>query len=241
MTRLAIALVLAAACGGDDGGGFPIMPGGGGSGSSTNPDAAVDDGGDASTMIAGRVCLISDARTPTACAATGADGFTVSLDAQQATTAADGSFTLARPSGSNLVWRVTGTGIEPSAMVYSASAPATIPALTSLVYGDMLAAMQPTVGNTDGAVIARVTRGTSPVSGIVVSTSPLSTSGTYYDGASTIDWNDVATGANGVAWIPGMPAGTATLAFDTGGSNGVTMASAPVFADTITFVFHTVP
>lgn len=241
MTRLALALVLAAACGGDDGGGFPIMPGGGGSGTSNNPDAAIDDEGDASTAITGRVCLISDARTPTACAATGADGFTVDLATQQATTAADGSFTLARPSGSNLVWRVSGTGIEPSAMAYSASAPATIPAIPSLVYGDMLAATQPAVGNADGAVIARITRGTSPVADTVVSSAPSSTSGIYYDGASTIDWTDVATGTSGVAWIPGMPAGTATLAFDTGGSNAVTMATAPVFADTITFVFHTIP
>lgn len=242
MTRTAIAvLTFAAACGGDDGG-FPIMPGGGGSGSATLPDAAIDEQGDAGTTITGRVCLINDARTPTSCASSGADGFIVYVDTLQTTTAADGTFSLMRPTGSDLFWTITGAGIETSAMKYSATGTPTIPAISTLLYADMISATQPSIGNTDGAVIARVTRAGTPVSDVLVSASPVPSSGVYYDGATATDWQDIGTGANGVAWIPGMPAGSATLAFDTGAGDPLsTVSGVPVFVDSITFVFHTVP
>jgi hypothetical protein len=244
MTRPVLAAILAvasvAACGSDDGGGFPIVPGGGGgTGSSSQADAAVDGGGDASMTITGRVCLIDDARSPTTCAATGADGFTVTLGTVEATTAADGMFTLVRPTGTNLVWRVSGTTIRASALKYSSSTSTPlIPAISTLIYDDMLAATQASIANGDGAIITRAARNGTPVANLVVESAPLST--VYYDGATTVDWEQDSTGSNGVAWIPSIPTGTAALTFDTGTATS-TASGVPVFADTVTFVFHAVP
>src|SRR5436190_17636345 len=130
-------LALAAACG-EDGSDFPIAGGGGGGkGGSSMPDAGDD--GDASTVITGRVCLISDPRALTSpCADTGADALTVSLGTETTTTATNGAFVITRPTGTNLIWFVSGTGIESSALPLSAGT--TVPAIASTVYGDMLAA-----------------------------------------------------------------------------------------------------
>src|SRR6476660_1845280 len=97
--RTIVLVAALAACGGDDGTGFPIMPGGGGSGSSSMPDASIGGDEDGGSTLTGRVCLVSDARRPTTCAGSGADGLTVTVGGSTATTAADGSFSLTRPSG----------------------------------------------------------------------------------------------------------------------------------------------
>src|SRR5437879_12702520 len=113
-------VAFAAACGSkaDD---FMTQPGGGGPGGGcgsgsapydSNPTDGVvssPDGG-----ISGRVCLATDPRKLTGCATSGAGGFTVQLGSAAATTGADGKFTIASPSMTNLVWNVTGTTIVSS-------------------------------------------------------------------------------------------------------------------------------
>ncbi len=238
---LLAATTLVAACGGDESEGFPIMPSGGGGGSSSRPDAAVDGGdGDANMTIAGRVCLINDVRAPATCASTGADGFTVNLGTAQATTAANGAFTLTRPTGSNLVWRVSGgTTIVPSALEYaiSTSSPS-IPAIDRVLYEEMLASTGAAVATGAGAVIVRAARNDTPVAGLAAASSPASV--VYYDGATPTDWELDITGTNGIAWIPTLPEGTASVTFDDGSATS-TATDIPVFADTVTFRFHDVP
>jgi hypothetical protein len=241
MSRLLLVIPLLGAvlgCKEDGGSRFPIMPGNGGQGSAMDmADAAVE--GDASTTeLTGRVCLLSDARDPSTCAATGANGFTVTLGTQTVTTGADGSFTMMRPSGTGLVWFVSGTGIEPSAMRLASGT--TIPAISSLLYGDMIAGMSAIVSTDTGAVIARLQRGGDPLTGAVAIPSPVPDSETYYDGAGVTAWDFDATGPFGVVWISAIAPGTASLALDTG-SFQATVGGIPVYAGTITFELAEIP
>src|SRR3954471_10398692 len=108
-------VLLLAACnsgGGDD---YAISPGGGG----VNPtggiipliDASTGDG-DAQTTQ-GRVCIISDLRTPTSgCKDTGGVGLTVTVGTVTAmTTTNDGQFQIGHPTGDFLTWHVKGTNL----------------------------------------------------------------------------------------------------------------------------------
>lgn len=236
MKRLVVVFAVAAC--GDDTGGFPIDPGGGGSGSSFTPDAAVVDP-DGGTMLTGRVCLLADPRQPQTCATTGAGGFTVAVGGQVATTGDTGSFTLLRPTGSDLVWTVTGDTIEPSAMRFGTST--TIPAISTLVYDDMLAAMQAVVNGGNGAIVAQFIQDGDPVANATALVTPIPDSETYYDGAAVTDWDFTATGPFGVVWVSSLQPGTASLALDHGAADPHTVSNIPVLADTITFVFSEIP
>jgi hypothetical protein len=241
MTRLLLAVALVPALAGGcegDAKHFPIVPGNEGEGSSmTMADAAVE-GDAASTEIAGRVCLISDARDPATCAGSGADGLTVTLGTQTATTVADGSFSITRPTGTGLVWFVTGTGVEPSAMRMIGGTK--IPAITSLLYGDMIAGMSAIVSVDTGAIITRISRAGTPLTDAVAIASPTPDSETYYDGVGVTDWDFDATGPFGVVWISAIAPGTASLAVDTGTVQG-TIGGIPVYAGTVTFELAEIP
>ena len=77
--RFLLAATLLGACGDDEGNGkFPIVAGGGGTGNSFMVDASVSTG-DTNSSQSARVCLLVDARSPTACAATGAGRLVLSL------------------------------------------------------------------------------------------------------------------------------------------------------------------
>jgi hypothetical protein len=217
---------------------FPIMPGNGGEGSSMDGADAAIEGDASSSELTGRVCLLSDARDPSACAASGADGYTVTLGAQSTTTGTDGSFTLTRPAGTNLVWFVSGTGIEPSAMRLASGT--TIPVIASLLYGDMIAGMSAIVTAETGAIISRLQRGGDPLTNTTVVVSPQPDSETYYDGAGVADWDFDATGAFGVVWVSAVDPGTASLALDTGAIQS-TVGGIPVYAGTITFELAEIP
>lgn len=216
---------------------FPIVPGGAGEGSASVVDAG-SEGDASSSMISGRVCLLSDARQPSSCASSGADGFTVTLGSQTATTGGDGSFTMTRPSGSGLVWQVSGTGIEPGAMRLSSGT--TIPVMNSLLYGDMVASQTAIVSVDTGAIIARLTRASAPLTDAVVVASPQPDSETYYDGAGVTAWELDATGPFGIVWISAISPGTASLSLDTGAVQN-TVSGIPVFAGTITFELAEIP
>jgi hypothetical protein len=235
MKRLAL-LVLLAACE-EPPERFPIVPGGGGSGASgQRADAAVDAPGDASLTIAGRVCVLRvNLRQLDDCATSGAANLLVTLGTSSTTTAADGSFTIMRPAvTTNLVWRVTGVDIEPSAMRLGANA--LIPAVDSIAYQDMLLTNSATHLDGDGAIMMRVTRAGAPVVGATVEAQPQPGSQIYYDGLSDAAWDTTATGASGVTWIPSMTSGTAQLTV-TSNSTDTVVTGVPVFGETITFVF----
>ncbi|CAN5918922.1 hypothetical protein BH11MYX3_BH11MYX3_23800 [soil metagenome] len=172
-----------------------VLPGGD-DGESTTPgggDAGIRDAppGDGSAIL-GRVCLLSDLRNLAGCAATGADGLTVTLGGQMATTAADGTFTMPAPSGSTLVWRVTGPGVVPSRMSFSVVP--LIPVVPQSFYDDLALSNGVIINAGQGAVVARlVTPHGAGVPGgtgtIVAATYPA-----FYDGSSASQWNQSSTG-----------------------------------------------
>jgi hypothetical protein len=211
---------------------FPIGPGTGGPGGGMTPDAAPPDSSSAGTQISGRVCLISDARTPTTCADSGAGNLTVTLGTETATTADNGSFSITSHGGTGLVWRVAGDAIVPSAMQVSTEH--VIPAIGQQLYADMVAANNAIVGDGSGAIIARLTSGGSGVSGLVAATTPDPEGLIYYDGTSTLSFETNQTGSFGVVWVPGLLPQTTTLTL--GGAKDATVAGIPVYASTVTFV-----
>jgi hypothetical protein len=230
MKAITVLLLVCAACR-EDVEMFPISPGGGGGGGTTFVDAAVDaPAGDGGTMLTGRVCLINDPRNPTACAATGAGNLSVMLGSQTATTAADGAFTITRPAGAGLVWRVSGTGTISSALL--ASSGATIPALDQTIYQQMIAASSAPSGDNTGAIIAKLTHNGVAITGAVATTTPAPLGDVFYDGASIDQWDLTSTGSFGVVWVPGLDAGTVSMQV-----GNATVTGIPVFADTITYVF----
>jgi len=242
--KLAV-LVLLAACqqgagSGDDyppGTGGPVIIGGGGSGG--GGDAGT---GDAGTALRGRVCLLTDLRRvgdSTACAGVGANNLVVSLGTRTATTAGDGSFTIVAPLGGGLTWHVTGAQIVTSVMPFGADT--TLPAISDLVYGELLSTNLVTLADQQGSIVVRVVSGVTPVSGTTATSIPAPPRLALYDGNNATVWteNRVGTGLRGIAWFADVPlaATGATLATITltprGGSP---VPAVPVENQAITFV-----
>jgi len=204
-------LLLLVACnqsGGDDE--FPVNPGTG-PGTGKIPDAAPIDAADldASNMIAGRVCLVTDLRNLTACANTGAGNITVTLGTRMTTTAVDGKFTIATPTGSNLVWRATGVDIVKSVMPFGTSN--SIPAIGVEDYNDLTLANSVVEQAGQGSIIARIVKGTTPQTGATAAASPLAQFATKYDGPAALTWTELSTSTAGTAWIAGADVGTPTI------------------------------
>jgi hypothetical protein len=211
--RLAYGLVLfLVACGEDSN----MLPVGGGSGSGFPDggggmtadarlvDARVIDAAvapvDASVFM-GRVCLLSDARMPNACASTGAGGFTVRLGTASAVTSADGTFFITGQSGANLVWHVTGSTIKTSHEVLRDYQ---IPAIPKTLYDSMKTANSVSEVDGEGAVIIEVTHNGAGQAGSTAAFTPPTKYSPFYDGASATAWTQTATATNGVIWVPGI-------------------------------------
>lgn len=231
---LSLALLAALAACGRSVDMFPVgvgTGGGGGTGSGT-VDAPGD--GIAGSTINGRVCLINDARRPTTCATTGADGVLVLLGTTSVTTAADGSFSIVPTSNTDLVWHATGTAIQASAMELRFGK--TIPAISKGIFDTMVATNQAVPSNgTTGSVIARFTLAATPIAGIQVITTPAAQSPIYYDNsASATQWTNTQTGSYGVAWVAGLFPGSVELSLS--GAQNATLSGIPVFTDTVTYV-----
>lgn len=241
MKRLAALLLVCAACGGDDIELYPVSPGGGGPSSGAGFGADANEGdGDGGVQITGRVCVITDARTPTTnCKDTGADGLTVTLGTSTAMTMANGDFTIRVISGANNVWRVSGTTIAPSAMTFTSSN--TIPALTAQAFSDMAAANNAAVASS-GSIIAQLRSNNAPLVNATATTSPAPSVIVRYDGADSVNWDQNGTGALGVVWVPGItPTATASLTVTNAAQVSTTFMNIPVFTDTVTWLTANVP
>ncbi len=213
MTRacLALLLLLAGCSSTLDSDDYPVDPGGGG-GSGRPRDAAVDgsgDGGDANLTIAGRVCAVSDLRNLASCATTGVGGLTVALGNRTATTAANGDFTIAMPTGTNLTWRVTGSNFVTSVMELG-GAPS-IPTIDAVTYTELQTANGVIAQASQGAIVARLVKANLPVTGAVALASPTPQYATRYDGSNATVWDEDATSTAGIAWFNGVPIGTSMI------------------------------
>jgi hypothetical protein len=230
---------LAGCAGHGDDGDYPSRPGNGGTiggGGGGSGDAGPDGGGDAPTAI-GRVCLITDLRFPSNCAATGVAGLTVKRGTATMTTAADGRFTLPPVSNLGDRWLVTGTGLTliSSVVPFVAGAEVRLPIITRANYDAFRQANGITPLDGVGAmhVSSRRPNGT-PKPNVTVLASPGGTSQPLYAGSSATVWT-LAPGTSGVALVPNLSAdGPVTI---TGSADVTTnLGNLPVVADSITFV-----
>jgi hypothetical protein len=201
--RMAIGLLVVAAACGDDGNMLPIG-GGGNDGGFGFPDGTVIDSTGASdagtdAMVAltdanqfvGRVCLLTDPRVLNVCASTGANGLTVRLGTGIAVTTADGSFTIAGQSGSDLVWRITGPNIVSS---FEPLADYFIPAMTTTMYTAIKSANGVIEYPGEGAMMVFVSRNAVGVPDQLASTSREGFYKPFYDGATANDWEQTPEG-----------------------------------------------
>jgi hypothetical protein len=175
----------------------------------TKADAAVPEAPDASvpgTVLSGRACLLVDARDLSSCAGTGAGGLSVRIGTRMTTTASDGTFSIERPEGSSLSWRVAGAEIASSLMPLSMSH--VIPVLGVDVHDELLLAHGVLPEPERGMAFVHVVRDGHPLPGVTAQTSASSTAPTRYDGVSPTVWRESATGNFGMVWLAGVPAGT---------------------------------
>jgi hypothetical protein len=209
--RILWSLLLLAACKaeGDD---YPVLPGGGGDDGNFMPmvdapraDSVLGDG----TMVTGRVCLIPDLRTPTACATTGAANITVQLGAETTMTADDGMFSLIATGGTNLVWRVSGSGLVSSTVPFSTSN--ILPIITADLYNDITGSNGVIVNSGEGSLVLYVRQGAAPLMSANVTVDPTATYLPMRNSNDPLTWVQGTTGSAGVSWIPGVTAGTTTV------------------------------
>jgi hypothetical protein len=220
-----------------------IGPGGpgGGDDDSGSPDAGSGSGsGSGSGPISGRVCLLTDVRDFTSCATTGADGITVALPGVTAvTTIADGTFVIQRPTGSDLVWSLTGTLIMPSTIGFGASA--TIPAISTDAFNTLAANNSVVVDPDQGSILGEIFADTGsddvPADLATTTSNPVGEYTTFYSSATDKDdWPGVATDTLGTFWIAGMTPGSAAMTFTADGGFPETGPTLAVGSGSVTFV-----
>jgi hypothetical protein len=203
--KRALWLVVLAACGGsgsdDD---FPVLPGGP-SGPSTPLDASLIDASDpdALSTLAGRVCLFTDPRTPTTgCSNTAAGDILVTLGTKTAMTNATGAFTIEKPGGSNLVWRVSRDNvIAPSVVPFGTSM--ILPAMDLDDYLELQGANNVVIGTGQGSLMVRVLKNGAPQANVTATVTPGAAYATHYDGVAAFAWTELKTDVNGMVWVPG--------------------------------------
>jgi len=220
---------------------YPVGGGGThGGGGTLLIDAATD--GSATGPIIATACVLSDARDLTSCAMTGAAGLTVTLGGASATTAADGSFTIARPTTAGAVWDVTGSaaGVVESVTAFTGQTKIPVMDIGTLTELQSINGHQLVSGT--GVVLARVARGGMPVPGETAQLAPLATYDPLYDPAtSSTPWATQATGTRGTVFVDGVSPGTATMSFAAAGMTQLTISAIPIADSVVTFVFAELP
>jgi hypothetical protein len=232
LALLALGLVAACRASADD---YPLGPGGSGGGNGRGVDAGLGDtgadaDGDAGVQITGRVCLITDLRTPTSCGTANASGLTVSIGTTRtATPNARGDFTINAPLGP-FVWRVSGNNFNTS--IVPVSGDNTLPVMSDALYLEMLSVNKVTrpAELVSSAVVRVVHGGTMAVTNVLATSNPATADLPFYDDNDALDWRSdlLGTGANGVVWLPDLPLAAAT------GSTTVTLK--PVQGNSISTV-----
>ena len=205
-------LAMVAACQASNGDDFSVEPGGPG-GTGMRVDASLIDAfdPDALPVISGRVCLVRDLRAPTAgCAGSGADNITVTLGSRTAVTSADGSFSIMKPAGSNLVWRASRPGIIVTSVV-PFGPDTTIPAIGVQDYLDLQGANSVVIVAGQGSIVTRIERNNTAQPGVTAAVSPTAAFATKYDGTTALAWTELATSTRGTVWLPGTELGTNTV------------------------------
>lgn len=207
LVGLAAIATLAAACADEkDAADYPVLP------SSTVGGGTGDD---SLRTISGRVCVIDDLRAPATCGLRAAGALTVTSGTTSATTDDDGVFAITVPRFQNEL-TVTGNQITPTTIGIRPDGTADlVPAVDADVFARMQSANNLVLDPGTGSILTTITDNGLPAPGIVVSSTPASPFGTFFDtDGSPLVWGINGTGSRGVAWIPGVVAGTYDLRFD---------------------------
>jgi hypothetical protein len=221
---------------------YPVGGGGThGGGGTLSIDASIDGTGSGSDIMA-TACVLTDARDLTSCTTAGAAGLAVTLGTAAAITAADGSFTIARPVTTPVVWDVTGSTVVESVTPFAGQT--RIPVMEGAMLADLQSSngVQPSTGT--GTLMARISRGGAPVQGVAALVSPATTdpNGSLYDPATaSAQWSSIATGSFGTVYVPGAITGTASLTLSAGGTTQGTVSGIPITDGGVTFVFVALP
>jgi hypothetical protein len=216
----------------------PITPGGpAGPGSNTTEIDAREDIGDGGTELGGRVCLVTDLRSPSSgCATSGADNITVTLGTKTTLTNQDGTFTIEAPTGSNLVWHAAREDLITSAVSFSTDF--TIPAITIDDYAELLGGNGVLLTPGQGSLIIRVVQAASLLAGATATVNPVSQFAPFYDGNSASSWDRDTTDVRGTIWITGASAGATVVAITP--SVGATPVSNTFLVEDSAITFATV-
>lgn len=200
-------------------------------------------------QIAGRVCVVTDLRDLEACAELGASDLIVTLGDAAATTEADGTFVIDVPpdvvSAENPTITVSGAIVAPTTFRIDQpfGSVGLIPAVDADVFARVLTSNGALLEAGAGTVLATVrTPGGLPVTGVTVSSSPVSQFGPFFDGQSPLVWTVTETGAAGVALVPGVASGNVDLSLAQAASGvQTTVAGVPVRSGGVTIVGTTFP
>ena len=162
----------------------------------------------------------------------------MTLGGQTTTTGVDGSFVIAAPSGTNLVWNASGSAIVTSVMSFSLSAQ--IPAIDVNTSSAMVVKSQATIDSTQGAVIASVLQSNAPAKNANAVVTPGALEPLLYDDdADAETWDaSIGTSAHGDIWAPGLAGGSdVSMSIDNGSdTQTINVGPVPVVAGAITFV-----
>ena len=213
---LALAIVAGCQAAEDMGDAFPVRPGGGGGGgmggrSDAAFDGGGDGGGDGADSVAGVVCVVTDLRRWTlGCATSGVAGLTVTIGAATTTTADNGAFQIVPPAPPGLV-RVSGTGVVTSTFPYTGQRPIAVVAPTNAYWDDVIINNSITIATGNGSAIVAFQDAGAPAVGALATSSPPAGNVILYDGTDSVVWDEDATGLRGIALVPNLISGDATV------------------------------
>ncbi len=238
MRLVACALFVLVGCKAGEGDDYYTEPGNGG-GLFGNTSGSLPDGGgggDAGTTIMGRVCGLSEILNWDECDQAGLDGLLVTVGTSQKTTTANGTFTdMPSPTGSNLVWRVSGNTQMKSLLEYPGDL--TIPSIKTNLYQNVAADANVAIDPTAGTIFVKVMYMGNPVAGATATLAGLNDLVRYDDAAANGSFNVDATHLDGVVWFPNVsPGATRTFTITPPQAIGTPkMTTVVVEAETATF------
>lgn len=200
-------LLALVACTGNEGDDYYVEPGNGGGTFDNSTGMSPTDGGtgDGATLQA-RVCGLSQILMWDDCDSIGLDGLLVEVGTAQATTRGDGTFDIANPTGSNLVWRVSGSPQMPTIHEYPGDEQR-IPSIRLALYQNLAA--DSNVVPAGGAIFVRVMHMNAPVTDATGSLTGLQELVHYDDAAAPGKFGVDATNAAGIVWFPNVTPGNA--------------------------------
>lgn len=192
-------------------------------------------------VVTGRVCRVLELADLATCSSLDVANLTISIGDATATTLADGSFAIAAPTVSSSV-AVNGATVTPTlAPLAGSTFNPFVPVVDADVFARVLTSNNLVQSPATGSVLAFVTRGGAPVSGVFARTIPASTVAPIFDGDGGV-FTVLGTGPNGVILAPGLvPGGTQMILTDATNSFEVALDPIRVLEGGVTIVNAELP